>query len=336
MRKLAVLLAVVWTLFSHSILSLSAQMQANDLRRDVRMIVRPGAPACQEVVHDPRLYNEGWQQLSQPRFWRLIMNLPEDSTVINVADTRQILQIIDTRTFNAMGASTKTALYQRLLKEKNLPLNAEIYATKGRDSFYGVENVLDQIDQVIDIFVAEDVDPWLAQAILLIESPSGNLRSGAGAYGAFQLMPDVARQYGLVVNANVDERKYLSKSARAAAHLLHNVCVPEVEKMLNTYHVKFDRNDIWFRLLVLHAYHAGAGNVRAVMARIQPKVGGMELMEKIWQTEAAAFRNESQNYSQIALAGIIEMDAYIYKNCKRGCGTPPPTARTVPVSSTKK
>ncbi len=51
------------------------------------------------------------------------------------------------------------------------------------------------------------VDPWYAQSILLIESPGQMKKSISGAYGAFQLMPGVARAQGLIVNKTLDERK---------------------------------------------------------------------------------------------------------------------------------
>lgn len=45
-------------------------------------------------------------------------------------------------------------------------------------------------------------------------------RSRAGAEGAFQLMPKTARDYHLVVNEKIDERKDILKSAEAAAKIL--------------------------------------------------------------------------------------------------------------------
>jgi hypothetical protein len=66
--------------------------------------------------------------------------------------------------------------------------------------------------------------------------------------------------------------------------------------------------DLWYRLLVLHTYHAGAGNVEKVLAAINPEVGNMDLIKKIWVTKAGAFGNSSQNYSQLAIATLLELD----------------------------
>jgi len=48
-----------------------------------------------------------------------------------------------------------------------------------------------------------------------------------------------------------------------------------------------------------------------LMNKINPFAGGMELIRTMWRTEAGGFKNESQNYSQIALASIINFDRLI-------------------------
>jgi tetratricopeptide (TPR) repeat protein len=62
---------------------------------------------------------------------------------------------------------------------------------------------------------------------------------------------------------------------------------------------------------VLHAYHAGAGNVHCVINQLNPTNGGVDLFKQIWQTECGRFKNESQNYSQIALASLSSFYAII-------------------------
>ena len=57
--------------------------------------------------------------------------------------------------------------------------------------------------------------------------------------------------------------------------------------------------------------HAGAGNVRCVINVINPSSGGIGLMQQVWQTTCGGFKNESQNYSQIALASIANFDELI-------------------------
>jgi hypothetical protein len=57
----------------------------------------------------------------------------------------------------------------------------------------------------------------------------------------------------------------------------------------------------------MHVYHAGAGNVHAVVNRIGTVANGEELIQKMWVTSAASFGNSSQNYSQLALAAHLQL-----------------------------
>jgi len=56
--------------------------------------------------------------------------------------------------------------------------------------------------------------------LAIIESGLQNVTSPAGAKGYWQLMPKTAREYGLEVNDNVDERYNLEKSTEAACKYL--------------------------------------------------------------------------------------------------------------------
>ncbi len=142
------------------------------------------------------------------------------------------------------------------------------------------------------------------------ESP-GQLKKSSQSYGAFQLMPGVARSHGLTVNSSIDEREDFEKSARAASHLIATVCIPEAKRILNTHNISYIESDLWFRLFVLHVYHAGAINVRAVVNKINPQHGGQELIQQMWQTSAADFGNNSQNYTQLALASQLVLNDMI-------------------------
>ncbi len=56
--------------------------------------------------------------------------------------------------------------------------------------------------------------------LAVIESGLENLRSPKGAKGFWQLMPSTAKEYGLEVNNNVDERYHIEKSTRVACKYL--------------------------------------------------------------------------------------------------------------------
>ena len=66
---------------------------------------------------------------------------------------------------------------------------------------------------------------------------------------------------------------------------------------------------------MLHIYHAGAGNVAAVLNLIQPEEGSQELIKAMWQHKAAGFGNCSQNYIQLAIASQLILRDMVYKNC---------------------
>lgn len=98
---------------------------------------------------------------------------------------------------------------------------------------------------LIDNILSQYGLPRELKYVAVIES---NLKTGAtswvGAAGPWQFMPATARQYGLVVNGYIDERRDYVKSTHAAARYL-----------LNSYKVYHD----W--LLVLASYNGGLGNV---------------------------------------------------------------------------
>jgi membrane-bound lytic murein transglycosylase D len=104
----------------------------------------------------------------------------------------------------------------------------------GQSNFALIENILMQYDL-----------PKELKYLAVIES---NLKSTAvsrvGAKGPWQLMPQTARDLGLKVNRNVDERKNYVKSTRAAALYLR-----DLYKQLGDW------------LLVIAAYNTGTANV---------------------------------------------------------------------------
>ena len=266
-------------------------------------------------LHDQTLYTEGWDTLAQSRFWREVINLTSDTCIINVASCRQPLQKVCRGEWMSQSEEEKKFIKDSLSCINYLDENSTLFVTSGKEEFYELKKVLPEISKAIRVFEKAGVDPWYAQTILLIESPGKTkVKSSVGANGPFQLMRSVARKYGLVVNKSRDDRTNLEKAAKAAAKLLQGACIANVKKTLDGLGISYKETDLWFRLLVLHAYHAGAGNVNCVLQKLQPKEGGIELFAKIWQTECGSFKNESQNYSQIALASLSSFDELIQQD----------------------
>lgn len=72
------------------------------------------------------------------------------------------------------------------------------------------------IEPILEKYGVPDDFKYLA----VIESGLMNVVSPAGARGIWQIMPTTAREYGLEVNENVDERYHLVKSTEAACKYL--------------------------------------------------------------------------------------------------------------------
>lgn len=264
--------------------------------------------SCIKVIWDANLYTERWDTLPQVIFWRKVMNLPKDSLIVNVAATREIIDVLAVWDWENKGDSLKEVYRDSVRMAHELSANASVYVTGGKSHYYNFEQMLHHIGEGINVFYDRGVDPWYAQAILLIESPGRLQFSPVGAYGSFQLMKDVAIEQGLIVNDSMDEREDFGRAAWAAAGLIQKRCVPYVRRMLSKRNISFKEDDPFFRMLVLHSYHAGAGNVEGALSQFEPKEGGVTLMKQLWRTEYGGFKNASQNYSQVAIASMIELD----------------------------
>lgn len=253
---------------------------------------------------------DGWDTLQEVRFWRRVVSLNSDSSMANVTETRTLLRTYSKKHIDSLEAIGQLdSLRQKLAAEFGLPPETRIRFTSGKRSFYNFNGVSDKMARGIHLFDSLGVDPFFAQSILLIESPGSNKqKSVAGAYGHFQLMPFVAKQYGLRVDRYLDERENFDRSAYAAARLVKEICVPYARKWCETYGFEVDETALWFKLLALHCYNAGAGTVKSAMAVVPRSAQGNELIRTLWHTSAGYFRSEAQNYSQLALACYLEFE----------------------------
>ena len=254
----------------------------------------------QRFINNYQLYAQGWDTIAQAKFWQEVIALSHDSMIINVASVRQPLYKLPSTEWHCQSELEKDAYKKNICVARKLDEATSLYVTSGKKFFFEYRKVLPMISQALPVFEKYETDPWYAQTILLIESPGKTeARSYVGARGPFQLMPYVARKYGLVVTKYRDDRTSLDKSAMAAAKLISTVCIPLARKMLDAKGITYNEKDLWFRLFVMHIYHAGAGNVNVVMNKINPSEGGMSLIRTMWRTEAGGFKNESQNYSAL-------------------------------------
>jgi membrane-bound lytic murein transglycosylase D len=102
-------------------------------------------------------------------------------------------------------ADVQERLDRELLVNKNLDASTLLILKRAKRAFAVIEPVLKQ-NGIPDDF----------KYLAVIESGLMNVVSPAGAKGIWQFMPETAREIGLEVNENIDERYHLEKSTEAA------------------------------------------------------------------------------------------------------------------------
>ncbi|HRI22930.1 MAG TPA: hypothetical protein PLA68_18355 [Panacibacter sp.] len=176
----------------------------DDLCRNVVGVINPKTSYNENYVFDPSIYHYRLDTLAQVKFWRTIMNLHEDTAIISLASSREMIQKISMKDWNAKTDSAKKYYKDSVRLCRNLDTSSKIYITAGKKFFYDFDRTSQNFQKGIHCFIDNNVDPWYAQAILLIESPNDLQKSQADAYVSLQLMKDVARRNGLKVNKHVD------------------------------------------------------------------------------------------------------------------------------------
>jgi len=285
----------------------------------ISLLIIAGLSASAFVVTNPELKTTSSASASEIHaleldklpnvlFWRKIMNLHKDSCILNIHSNRTIIATMHASSWYGSTEQVKHSILDSLKKLYGIIDSPRIVGTMGKSFFYAFEKISEKIPQGILAFENNGLDGWYAKAILLIESPNQLQKSNAGAYGPFQLMPGVARNYGLKVNKHVDERADFNRSAYAASELIKTICIPYARQMLSARSINFNENDLWFKLFVMHLYNAGAGNVQLALNAIPQPGVGIELIKQLWNTSAGRFKSASQNYSQIILAAFLEYE----------------------------
>jgi hypothetical protein len=72
--------------------------------------------------------------------------------------------------------------------------------------------------------------------------------------------------------------------------------------------VQQNENELWFKLMVMHIYHAGYSNVQNALFTFRPTEGGLDMICQLWHAKTNRFKSASQNYSQLILAAMLEMN----------------------------
>lgn len=272
-------------------------------------VINPVTNYNENYIFDTLLYAHRVDTLPQVKFWRQIMNLHQDSSLLCFAHNREVLQKVCNKEWNSRTDQDRQCFRDSVRMYRNADSTQRILFTTGKKFFYDFDKTYQNFHQGINCFVENGVDPWYAQAILLIESPNKLQKSNAGAFGPFQLMKDVARLFGLKVNKHIDERADFERSAYAASSLIKKICIPKTRKILDSLGIRnYSETELWFKLLVMHSYHAGSGNVQNALFTFMPKEGNMDLIYNLWHAQTSRFKSASQNYSQLILAAMLEMN----------------------------
>ena len=99
--------------------------------------------------------------------------------------------------------------------DRELLVNSYLHAT----TLLGLKRMQRYVPE-IEATLKENGIPEDFIYLALAESLFGHVTSHAGAAGFWQLMPETARGYGLIVNSEVDERFHVRKSTMAAIRYL--------------------------------------------------------------------------------------------------------------------
>lgn len=295
-------------IFSKGVLALAVSMVAMAFTSPDP--IPAGSNASNDVAD---IYDLKLDQCPQVIFWRRIMNLHQDSCLVNVHCERKILATMYAPVWSSFEGDNKQKMLDSFRNMHGILDSPRIVGTMGKSFFYTFEKIAPKIPVGMREFEKNGVSGWYAKAILLVESPNQLQKSAAGAYGPFQLMKGVAKNYGLKVNRKKDERKNFNRSAYAASQLIKTVCIPYAKQMLDAKGISYREDDLWFKLFVMHIYNAGAGNVRGALDSISNPGEGIELIKQLWTTSAGRFQSSSQNYSQLILAAFLEYDQRVVR-----------------------
>lgn len=165
------LLRHIQSLLTASVMLLLPNLSVGQTSTIDRYIVGYNSVTPMKFMNDELLYKEGWNNLAQPKFWQQIMNLPPDSALVNIGSSRQILDKISLKSWGKLSDAQHSAYRDSLRKLNGLADSVSVLVTTGKKDFYEFKKVMPTISKSIDVFKQNGVDPWYAQAILLIESP---------------------------------------------------------------------------------------------------------------------------------------------------------------------
>lgn len=168
------------------------------------------------------------------------------------------------------------------------PTDDQDFSITHANSIRKLRGAIDRVSQLRPtlepILRAEGVPAELSAVVLVESGGTASALSPKGARGVWQLMPDTARHYGLVVDHARDDRTDVIKSTRAAARYLRDL------------YAKFGN---WS--LALAAYNAGELIVTNAMRRSSSR-------DFAWLSENARLPLETRRYVPAIIAAMGRLD----------------------------
>jgi membrane-bound lytic murein transglycosylase D len=192
---------------------------------------------------------------------------------------------------------------------------------------YHLDNYRGELNPVVKRFLARRdyyfaiISPILAEAklppelgyVALLESGFDTTAlSPAGARGLWQLMPQTAMRYGLVVNDSIDERTNARKASRAAAEYFTDLIA-----------LFGGKSSI---MLSLAAYNAGEGRIGAALRKIDDPLNNRDF----WHLYRMGYlAQETNEYIPRIIALIVLAEHGAHNGFATGAFTPSQPSRTI-------
>ena len=165
----------------------------------------------------------------------------------------------------------------------------KLYQTVDRDTMrQALERARGRFQQMREVFEAHNLPPDLAYVALAESALVNGRHSRAGGAGLWQLTPDTARQLGLRVDRDADERLDPDRSTNAAARYLRSLIL-ELGSGSSV-------------LLALAAYNSGPTRVKQAVLRVEDPIA----QRNFWYLYASkTLPAETREYVPKILAAIV-------------------------------
>lgn len=98
-------------------------------------IENPDNTTNYRLVHNKSMYEERWDTLPQPNFWRTLMTMDEDSALLNIGFNRQIIKKVAVEEWNKLQDERKNAIRDSIRNHYGLAPDARIFLTSGKNHF---------------------------------------------------------------------------------------------------------------------------------------------------------------------------------------------------------